>query len=52
MAQFAAANGPTAIYIYIYTYADELMGGTHFAHLRVKQRDALLLDNGTRPVSL
>ena len=27
------------------------MGGTHFAHLWVKQRDAPPLNNGTRPVS-
>ena len=33
--------------IYIYIYADESMGGTHFEGLRVKQRDAPRLNNGT-----
>ena len=36
---------------YIYMHADETMGGTHFARLRVKQRDADPFNNGTRFVS-
>ena len=36
---------------YIYIYADESNNGTLFAHLRVKQRDAHALNNGTRPGS-